>query len=180
MATVDERRDALRHRGVELFEGLVNAGRRIEDDALGPHFVLRRAGQDVLEEVREGAVADVVEHRGGERVAGAVGRELLPVRELAVDGAEARHQELHDEGGAERVGEAGVLGAGERERRHAELSNSAEALHLGGVDEALDDALFVGFERDESMDGIAEDHDVAASGEIAALAVAALTEPSSA
>ena len=71
----DERRDARRHRRVDSREDLVHAGRRVEDDALGPRLVVRRPGDGVLEEVRERAVADVVEERGGERVARAVGRD---------------------------------------------------------------------------------------------------------
>src|SRR3954469_9265757 len=112
MLAADERRDALGHRRVERRQRLVNAGVGIEDDALGPPFVVGSAGNGVLEKMRERAVADVVEERGGERVAGAIARDLVPKRELAVDGAEAGEEQLHDERRAESVGEAGVLGPG--------------------------------------------------------------------
>ena len=136
----------------------MHAGRRVEDDALGPRLVVRRARDRVLEEVRERAVADVVEERGGEGVARALGRDLLPEREVAVDRAEAREEQLHHERGADGVREARVLGAGEGERRHAELADAAQALHLGRVDEARDDALLLRLERDEAVHRVAQDH----------------------
>jgi hypothetical protein len=40
----------------------------------------------------------------------------------------------------------------------AELADAAKALQLRGVHEARDDRLFVGFERHEAVDGVAEDH----------------------
>src|SRR6202035_5912943 len=94
-------------------EHLVHAGRRIEDDLLGPFLVMRRAGDRVLEQVRQRTVACVVEEGCGERVLRTLARDLLPERELAVDLAETREQELHDMRGADRVRESRVLRARE-------------------------------------------------------------------
>ena len=75
-----------------------------------------------------------------------------------MDRAQPREEQLHHERRAERVREAGVLGTRERDRRHAELAHPPQALHLGGVEEPLDDALLVALERDQTVDGIPEDH----------------------
>src|SRR5207249_1438967 len=117
MLAAHERSNALRHVRIDRAQHAVNAGRRIEDDALRPLLVVRGAGDRVLEQMREWTVTDVVEERGGQRVLRAIGRDLLPERELAVDAAETREQELHDVRGADRVSEPRVLRAGERVRR---------------------------------------------------------------
>ena len=147
----DERGDARGHLRIEPREHLVHPGRRVEHDALGPRLVVRRPGDGVLEQVRERTVPDVVEERRRERVA----RALLVTRcqngSAAVDRAEPREQELHHERRADGVGEARVLRPGKRERRHAELPHAAQALHLGRVDEQLDDPLLVRLERHEAV-----------------------------
>jgi hypothetical protein len=109
----------------------------------------------MLEEVRQRAVPDVVQERGRESLARTVARDPLRLGQAAADRAQAREQELHDEGGAESVGEARVLRTGESKRGHPELPYATKALHLGGVDQSLDNALLVSLERDEPMDGVA-------------------------
>ena len=101
---------------------------------------------------------DVVEERRGEGVLRVHLGDSLLGRELGVDGAEAREEELHHEGRADRVSEARVLRAGKRDRRDAELANAPKPLHLGRVEEELDDALLLGLEGDEPVDWVAKNH----------------------
>jgi hypothetical protein len=117
-----------------------------------------RAWHRLLEEVRERPVPDVMEERGGQRVPRSLARDPLPKWEIAVDLAEAREEELHHVGGADRVGEARVLGARKGERREAELPDPAEALDLRGGEEAREDLLLIALERDESVDRVSENH----------------------
>ena len=65
---------------------------------------------------------------------------------------------LHDMGRPHRMRESGVLGAGERERRMPQGSDTAQALDLPGVHEPSDDALHLPLERDQAVNGVAEDH----------------------
>ena len=69
-----------------------------------------------------------------------------------MNGAQPREKQLHDEGRAERVCEARVFGPGKSERRDAELAHPPEPLHLGGVEQPLDDTLFVPLERDQTVE----------------------------
>ena len=182
MPTVHEIRHTLGHAGIERREHAVNAGRRIEHDALGPRLVVRRSYDRVLEQMRHRPVTDVMEHRRRERVASAIRRELLPIRKIAMDRAKSRDEQLHHERRANGVREPRVLCAGKRQRCHAELTDAAETLNLGRVDEELDDALFVRLERDEAVHGIAKDHPRAsrvARRLSATASVAVAIEPSS-
>src|SRR5687768_15899664 len=108
--------------------------------------------------MRERPMSRVVKERGSERILRAIARHLLPERELAVDRAKPREEQLHDVARADGVGEARMLGARERIRRDAELPNATKALHLRCIDEARDDALFVGLERNEAVHRITKDH----------------------
>ncbi len=151
-----QRRHPRRHAAVERRQHLVHAGRRIEEDLLGPLLVVRRPGDGVLEEVRERTVTEVVEQGRGERVLGAVAGHPLPEGELVLDGPQAREEQLHHVRRAERVGEASVLRAGEGHVGDAELTHAAQALHLGRVEQLLDDALLLRLEGDEAVDRVAQ------------------------
>ena len=84
--------------------------------------------------------------------------------ERMVDTAQARNEALHDVSAAHCVGEPGVLGAREGERRDPELTDSPEALHLAGREQP-DDGLILGFvEGDESVDGVTKNHVAASAG----------------
>ena len=98
----------------------------VQDDCRGPALV--PGPGDGLEGVGEGAVAHVVEERRrqdhGLVAAQPRGRPAERVEHLPRHG--------HD---PERVGEAGVLGAGEDQVRQAELADAAEPLDLAGLHE---------------------------------------------
>jgi hypothetical protein len=136
----------------------MHARPRVENDALRPDFVTRRPGDGVLEQVGEGPVPHVVQERRSQRITRPAGRDLLPERQVVMNGAKPCEEQLHDERGAERVRESGVLGPGEGHGSDAELSNATEPLELGRRQEQLDDVLLLGLEGDEAVDGVSQDH----------------------
>jgi hypothetical protein len=103
--------------------------------------------EDALHHVRERGVADVVEQGGGDD------DEAL----LVVDVELVRHaaREVRD---TEGVGESRVLGAVIDEVREAELSDEAQSLDLGGVDQRAEDPadLALLLPRDDVVNGIAK------------------------
>jgi hypothetical protein len=96
--------------------------------------------------------------------------------QIALHLAQACQQSTHDVGGAEGVRKSRVLGAGEREGSDAELTNAPQSLHLGRLEEPLDDAIFGGVESDESVDRVAENH-VGASNQDVGSARGAVSPP---
>jgi hypothetical protein len=108
--------------------------------------------------MREGPVADVVQQRGGQRVSGSLGGEPLPERQLVVQRAEPADQARHDEGGADGMRETGVVGARVCKRGETELANPPQTLQLAGFEQRWHDGFFVGFERNQAMDWVSQDH----------------------
>jgi len=102
----------------------------------------------VLQCMREGPVAYVVEERGGE------GSRLFLRGDWGPFLRKAREGVLHQSHGPERVIETGVLGTGKDKVPHAELTNAAKPLDLRGLDEVHDQILGDG---NEPVDRVREE-----------------------
>ena len=122
----------------------------VHDDALGEQLVIDAA--DPLEDVAEGAVAQVVQQGGDE-----ADRFLL-----GVDG-EGGPQLVQDPPGrlhhAQAVAVAAVVGAGVGEAGQAELADAAQPLELGGVEQAEQQRVRrpLRAEGDHVVDRVADD-----------------------
>ena len=81
--------------------------------------------------------------------------ESLPKRKLAVELAQSRDEQLHHVCRAEGMTKARVLGSWEGQASEPQLTNSSQALHLGGVEQAKHDGLLVALEADKTVNGIA-------------------------
>jgi len=126
---------------------------RVQHDLDGPVF-MRAPVRRFFEQMRKGAVTDVVEQRCRHRIARPFRRQTLPERQSFVNLSEPAHEARHHKRGAHGVREPSVIGAWIRKRREAELADASQALHLRGVDEPRHDRVLVGFERDEPMHGV--------------------------
>ena len=60
--------------------------------------------------------------------------------------------------GADRVRKARVVGAGVGERSEPHLPYPAQALHLARFEQRRDDRLLGGFEGNQPVNGVAQDH----------------------
>ncbi len=89
----------------------MHVGGLVQDDPQGPFLVTTASGQYLLEQVREGAVAEVVQKRRSQRLAGPFGRDPLPKREDFMNRAEPRKELAHHERGADGVGKSRVIRA---------------------------------------------------------------------
>jgi len=91
----------------------------------------------VVEEVPEGAVADVVEEAGHpQQLLDEGGRRRI--RKLRLErGVKLLGEATGQVHGAEGMLEAAVLGGGKDPARRLELGHAAEALHPGGIDQVL-------------------------------------------
>ncbi len=121
--------------------------------------MVSRAGHDLLEEMREGAVAEVVEQGRRQGVAARFGVQTHLEGKLVLHRTDALVKPDHHVRGPERVGESRVFGAGEDQGGQPELAHSTQALNLSRRQERLDDALVVVFESHQAMHGVAEDHE---------------------
>ncbi len=136
----------------------MHVGGVIEQDAFRPHLVGFGVGQRGLEHVGGRAVAEIMEQRRGQGVARPLGVQPLPEGQRIVDFSQASGQTLHDVGGAERMGEAGVLGAGVGERGEPELADASQPLDFPRRQEPFDDGFVVGLEGEQAVDRVAQDH----------------------
>ena len=109
---------------------LVYFGAGVDDHARGPRFVNGAAGKRLLEQVREGAMPDVVQQRCRHRIARAVGRQALPEGQRTVDLLQSNDERMHHVRGAHGMRKAGVIGAWVGEGSQSELPDSAQALHF--------------------------------------------------
>ena len=78
--------------------------------------------------------------------------------ELIVNFSQTRDKKLHHMRSAECVGKPCVFGSREGEARQAELTDAAQALNLGSLEQTGNDGLFLLFERDEPMNRITKEH----------------------
>ncbi|WP_434421207.1 hypothetical protein [Nannocystis pusilla] len=155
---MDQALDERRRGRVELGEHAVHLRVGVEQDPRGPHLVARRARQHRLEGVAERPVPEVVQQRGREGDVGPVIVDAIVRRELLREGADAIEVALHDVHGADGVGEARVLAAGEGERSEAERADPSQPLNLGAVEQPRDEAGGGAAEGDQAMHGIAQEH----------------------
>ncbi len=113
----------------------MHVGVGIEHDAPRPLLVHRRAGDGLLEEVRQGPWP--TSWRSAAAIASRA-RSLVICCQYGSFPWIARRrvsESFITNADADGVSEARVLGAGKRERRDAELPHAAEPLDLGRVDE---------------------------------------------
>ena len=103
-------------------------------------------------------MTDVVKKRGGHRFARGLLDEPLPGREVALDLAQTREEALHHVSAADRVREAGVLGARKSERGHPSCRMRRSRCTSLVPSSRYDDRVLGGVERDEAVHGVAKDH----------------------
>ena len=112
-------------------------------------------------------MSEIVQERGGHGVARARGGQALPERQGLVQGAQARHQLLHHERRADRVGKTRVLGTRKRHAGDAELANTPQPLQLATLQKPHHQGFFFALEGHQSMNGISKDHASFRASEIA-------------
>ena len=124
------------------------------DDQTRP-FLVTAIVEDLLVQVRERAVADVVQkgRRDGDQTRALHGR-ALPGN--LTGGQERVENALRHEGDADRVREARVLGPVKGQIQRAELADAAQPLELPRVDQVEDEPFPLLVEVDGTVDRIAQ------------------------
>ena len=77
-----------------------------------------------------------------------------------MDLAQASHEALHDVRCTESVSETRVSRTGESEAGQAKLADAPQTLHLSGLEEFWHDGRVIALERDQSVDGVSQKHDL--------------------
>jgi hypothetical protein len=103
-------------------------------------------------------VADVVKESGSQRLARRALRKPVARRQIALHRAQALDEAIHHVSASDCVCESCVLGPGEGKGSDAKLADAPEALHLGSGEQANHDRIFDRIERNQPVDGVAQDH----------------------
>ena len=124
VAPEHQRRDPRRQPRIMGGEDFAHFRVSVENDPRAPFLVRRGARHGVFEQMRQRAVADVVQESRSERLARGLLGEPVARSQVALDGAQALDEAIHHMSAADRVCESRVLGPRKRERRDAELANA--------------------------------------------------------
>lgn len=144
---LDDIYDFIGEGSVVATEDLIDPAGGFEDDALGPGFVVD--AHETFKEVAEGTVADVMEEGGAAGGEAHVGWNGMFASELIEDAGGDMH-------GSDGMTEPGVFGTVIGEICETHLSNVAETLHFGGINELHEGHVFgrVFIQSYQVMDGV--------------------------